>query len=289
MNLRMPDRYALAAVALILVGVSLFIALPLVTPLGDTTSAVGIIVGMVCVMVGSFILILSGGVPMDPRFVGILPAQGSLTLYRISSDRGIDGNAHFLPPRLTGKSRVIQLNPASEYDGSQISTETSFLETNPRGFVTPPSCDLLVQDLKERHTMVIPEITEELTLLLNEVIEDSYDLASRVSVTWYGRWITITLHEYQFIESCRIIAKNSPQCCSRYPCPVCSLCAVLITEGLDEIIILEHCFPVYRSRDVTVTLLRKSLPDRNPEIQVPITFIDTVATSEDGIRCGLSE
>jgi hypothetical protein len=298
MKLRIPDKYYLTAIILLTFS-SVFIALPLIIHIGDATTATFIFAGMVFVMTGSFVFMLSRGEPMDPRIVGLLPAQGSLTLCRISSDMDICGNAHFLPPRITNTARVMQLNPAAEYNGSKIQSEKSVLETGFRGFLTIPSCDLLIQDLKERNEMVIPILPEELTVLLNEIIIDTFEFASRVSATWNDELITITLHDYQFIEGCRTLVKNNPQCCSRFPCPVCSLCGVIIAEGTDGIITLEHCIPDPSSRDVTITLVeklteeilrKKILPDGNAEIQVPVTRIDPVAVSgEDRAGEGIIE
>lgn len=200
---------------------------------------------------------------MDPRVIGFFPAQGSLILCGILSDMRITGNAHFLPPRFTTNPRVLQLNPCNEYDGSKILSEKSISTTDPRGFLTVPSCDLHVKELKQKNAMMIPELPEEITVLLNETIADIFEFASRVSATWSGNLVTITIYEYQFIESCQILTQNSPDCCKKSPCPVCSLCGVLIAEGMNEIIAVEQCSNTTPSRDVTITFRIKSLPYRN--------------------------
>lgn len=190
---------------------------------------------------------------MDPGIVALLPAQGSITLCRISSELGIHGKAHLLPPQYTNAPRVMQLNPGTEYDGTPLGTEKSVLETDPRGFLTIPSGDHLLTVLKKRNAMVIPHLPEELDTLLTETIADTLDLASRVSVSWCEGSITVTLYEYQLIEGCRMLAENSPQCCSSYPCPVCSLAGALIAEGINEVIIVEGCSFVPSVRDVTIS------------------------------------
>jgi hypothetical protein len=253
MNLRMPDKYYQAAIFLLLVS-SVFIALPLFIHIGDTTTAACVIAGMVFIMTGIFIFTLSGGETMDPRLVGILTAQGCITLCRISSELGSHGNAHFVPPRFTGKSRVMQLNQGTKKDdGFKILVEKSVLKIDHWGFMMIPSCDLLIQDLKERNAMIIPDKPQEISVLLNEIICDIFDFASRVSATWDGNQLTITLHEYQFAESCQILTQNSPQCCKKNPCPVCSLCGVLIAEGMNEIVIVQQCSSVPSSQEVTLT------------------------------------
>lgn len=262
MKFRMPDKYYTGGIIL-LFAAAIFIAIPLITYIGDTSTAAFVMAGLVCVMTGSFVLTLSGGESMDPRVVGLLPAQSSINLCRISSDRGIYHNAHFLPPKYTGRTRVMQLNPVADYDGSVISTDNSFLGSGPRGLVTVPSCDLLIDDLKKRNAMIVPTETEELTTLLNETLGDTYDFVSRVSADWNGSLVTITLHNYQFTEGCRVTERKSPECCTKFPCPVCSLCGALIAEGLDDVVRLEHCTCPAPSQDVTISFLVESLSYRN--------------------------
>src|SRR5512145_1858127 len=127
MKIRMPDKYYQAAIILLL-GSSIFIALPLVIRIGDATAAALVLAGMGFVMAGSFVITLSGGEPMDPGIVGMLPVQGSITLCRISSELGIQGKAHFLPPRYTNAPGVMQLNPGTDYDGTSLDAEKSVRE-----------------------------------------------------------------------------------------------------------------------------------------------------------------
>jgi hypothetical protein len=262
MKLRIPDKYYQAAIGL-LVAASVFIAIPLFIYVGDTSTAAFVIAGLVCVMTGSFILTLSGGESMDPRIIGLLPAQDRINLCRIESDRGIYSNAHFLPQRLTGKKEVMQLNPVAVYDGAIIPTESSFVKTGPRGLLTYPSCNLLVDEFKTRHAMIIPAGSEELTTLLDETVGDTLEFVSRVTADWNGSLVTITLHDYIFVESCRLVEHKSPECCNKFPCPVCSLCGVILAEGLDEVVKIEQCSVSQGSHDVSISFLIEALSYRN--------------------------
>jgi len=58
------------------------------------------------------------------------------------------------------------------------------------------------------------------------------------------------LHKYHFIEGCLYALAESPQCCSRYPCPACSLCGSLIAECTKKVVALEGC-TVSSSQDIT--------------------------------------
>lgn len=249
MKIRMPDKYSIAALLLV-VTAGVMIALALITDTGESVTVALVIAGMICAITGIFILTFSGDEPVDPRLIGILPAQGSINLSRIMHHFGIHGKAHFLPPAVTGEARVMQFNPASTEKLSIGSTPGSFRETGPPGLVTIPSSELLIQDLKKKNALIIPDNEENITQLLRETIEDVLKLAPRVSARWSGTTVTLTFHDYPSIYGCNVIARSSRDYCSMNPCPVCSLCGALIAEGRDKVVMLEGCSPGLSSKDV---------------------------------------
>jgi len=246
------NKYSTAAILLFAVA-AVFIDIALISNPGDITTAAFVISGMVCAMTGIFTLTFSAGEPVDPHLLGLLPAQGSINLCRIIHHLGMDGHAYFLPPRVTGETKVMQFNPTSTYDGKQGSEKGSFREKGPAGLVSTPSCDLLIQDLRKRNNLVIPDNDENLTQLLRETIEDFYKFAPKLSARWNGSTVTITFHDYPSIDGCKIIALGFPDCCSMSPCPMCSLCGALIAEGRDKIVALNECSMTSSSRDVTAS------------------------------------
>ena len=246
------NKYSTAAILLFAVA-AVFIDIALISNPGDITTAAFVISGMVCAMIGIFTLTFSAGEPVDPHLLGLLPAQGSINLCRIIHHLGMDGHAYFLPPRVTGETKVMQFNPTSTYDGKQGSEKGSFREKGPAGLVSTPSCDLLIQDLRKRNNLVIPDNDENLTQLLRETIEDFYKFAPKLSARWNGSTVTITFHDYPSIDGCKIIAQGFPDCCSMSPCPMCSLCGALIAEGRDKIVALNECSMTSSSHDVTAS------------------------------------
>jgi len=148
----MPDKYSIAAILLVAVA-AVMIDLALITNTGESTTVALVIAGMICAITGIFILTFSGDEPVDPRLLGILPAQGSINLSRIMHHFGIHGKAHFLPPPVTGETRVMQFNPTSTDKISIGSAPGSFRETGPPGLVTIPSSELLIQDLKKKNAL----------------------------------------------------------------------------------------------------------------------------------------
>jgi hypothetical protein len=267
----MPNKYLYAALSLMLAG-AFFITLALVLPLGDYTSSALVISSMACIMTAIFTLAFSRGEPVDPWLVGILPAQGSLNIRCIIKQFGIEGNAFFLPNRVTGKSRVLQFNPTLTSNKKQGFARGSITGTGPHGLVSLPSCGLLVEDLKKRNALVIPQTDDGLSRLISETIEDVYKFAPSVSVHWEGskvpvpyyHKVTVTFHHYPYIEGCKVIAQKSLNCCAISPCPVCSLCGVLIAEGKDMVVTLDWCATSYPSNDVTAVFSLIPLPDSNP-------------------------
>jgi len=250
MKLRMPDKYSIAALLLVEVA-AVLIALALFINSGESTTVALVISGMICAITGIFTLTFSGDEPVDPRLIGILPAQGSINLSRIMLHFGIHGKAHFLPPPVTGETRVMQFNPTLTDKAGVASAHGSFRESGPPGLVTTPSADLLIQDLKKKNALVIPDKEENITQLLRETIEDVLKLAPRVSARWSGSTVTLTFHDYPSIYGCTVIARNSPEYCTMNPCPMCSLCGVLTAEGSNKIIRLDQCSPGSSVKDVT--------------------------------------
>jgi hypothetical protein len=251
MKIKIPGRYTTAAVFLLSMSGILF-AIALLSDLGDTSKAAFVISGTACAMTGIFTLTFSAGEPVVLQHTAILPIQGSINMCQITKHLGMHGNAYFLPPGITGETRVMQFNPASPDTVSFTSAKGSFREKGPAGLVTIPSCDVLTEALKKSNGMVIPGNREHLSLLLREAIEDILKFAPRVSYHWSANMVTIIFHNYVYIDGCKVISKKcNPKCCAMSPCPVCSLCGALISEGLDTVVSLDRCSAGSLSPDIT--------------------------------------
>jgi len=257
------NKYSATGILLLALA-AVFILIALIAHLPNITNAAFVISGMVCGMTGIFALTFSAGEPVDPWLVGILPAQGSLSLSMITKHLGMKGNAYFLPPRMTGETRVMQFNPVSKYDGVQGSANGSFRQTGPPGIVTVPSCSLLIEELKKKHALVIPDKEEELSVLLGETIEDVFKFAPQFSVRWGENRVTVTFHNYPYSDGCQVLEKKSRDCCVMSPCPACSLCGALIAEGKDRVVMLERCSVSPTSQDVSAVFFLLPVPDSNP-------------------------
>ena len=245
------NKYSIAAV-LFLIAAAALIALALNIYFTEFIVAAFVISAMAMGMTGIFMLTFSGGEPVDPRLVGLLPAQGCINLCRIASDLDIQGSAYFLPRSATGETRVMQFNPLSTYNGGEVPAQTSFPKKGPAGLVTIPSGNPLILELRKRNALVIPENEEHLAQLIRETAREIFEFAPRVSASWNKDRITIIFHQYRFIAGCQFMAQESPGCCTRNPCPACSLCGVLITEGRNKVVSLEECSVSASKQDVII-------------------------------------
>lgn len=261
MNLIKLNKYSIAAL-LFMATAAVLIAIVLLTRLTEFITAAFVIAGMICAMTGIFILTFSAGEPIDPRIVGLLPVQGCMNLCHAATEDGITGNAHFLPSSVTGNGRVMQFNPSSQYNANEISTTESFSKRSITGRFTIPSCYPLIQEFRLKNSLMIPGREEDLSALLSETLSETLAFTRRVSAIWQDNMVTITLHQYRFISGCQYIAKESPGCCTLSPCPVCSLCGVLITEGTGKVTALDRCFVSPSDQDLTIvfSLLSHPLP-----------------------------
>jgi len=176
MKIKLLNTYSVAAI-LMMAAAAGFIAIALLSHLGEFVTAAFVISGMVCAITGIFLITFSGGQPVDPRFVGILPVQGCINLFRIAFHLGIKGNAYFLPPRITGEARVMQYNPVSTYTGGPVPALGPFPETSEKGLVVVPSCDPLVKVLKTRHGLVMTDKKEQIIPILRETTGEIFELA----------------------------------------------------------------------------------------------------------------
>ncbi len=270
MKLKNLDNYASAALLLMAAAVGL-VATGLIANLGEFVTAVFVISGMACALTGIFVLTFTRGMMIDPRYVGMLSAQWCKNICRIESDLGITGNAYFLPSRITGEAGVMQFNPTLTYSGSSVSANEPIIRTGTAGLIITPCCDPWIQELRKKHSLVIPEKERELITLINETVGEVLGFASRVSGSWRNNTVTITFQGYRFVDGCKAITGESEEFCTMNPCPVCSLCGAFLAEGTDKVVTLDQCSINPSSHDVTAVF--SMLPYRktgSPDEKVPI-------------------
>jgi hypothetical protein len=259
MKIHFLNKYSYAGIMFI-GAAAVFIAIVLFASTGEFTRAALVLSGLVCAMTGIFAITFSQDEPFNLPFVRLLPVEGCVNLCRIMSELGVSGNAHFLPPRLTGESMVIQFNPTGVYNGIPKNLTDSFSTTSPTGIISRPSCSPLINDLKKRNIIILPDTEDTISQLLDELFAAVYTIASKVSIqgngnSWEGNQVSLRIHHYRLIEGCRVIAEESPGCCTKNPCPACSLCGALIAEVSGKVVTLQECSIDANSRDIRAVFI----------------------------------
>lgn len=228
----------------ILIGVALF------TNRGGITSASVVIAGAICFFSGVFFLTFAGEETFDTKIISLLPVQGTINLCRITADLGIHGNAWFLPEGYHEETGVQQIVPVAQYDKKPVSGD-SFIVAGCGGVLVPPACAALLSDLRARCSLTVPAEAAGVDALFAELGTEVLACADAVHVARRDNLVTVTLVGYRFVEGCRETARESPRCCTMYPCPVCSLFAVILAESINKPVEMIRCEPAEKGDNVT--------------------------------------
>ena len=245
--------YRTALLLIIMAGVLILAAI--VTDISDFTSAELVVAGLVCLLTGVFFTTLSGSDPLDLRYICLFSAQNCISLTRICAELGIQGSASIIPKGRDGRVRTMHFLPVTEYNGEPIPTGTFITGPDTAGILTEPSCMPLLHLLKEQEHLHIPSDMAALQGLVRELGEDVLEVAGKVRSTHDGESITITMEDFRLIGGCRVMADESPRCCTAYPCPICSLFATVFAEGTVKVIQLERCAPDPKHPKVTMVFV----------------------------------
>jgi hypothetical protein len=237
-----PDRFFSGSFLLILLG-CIFIGIAILTDRRDLTTAAVILSATVLFLTGVLLFTFSKRESLDERFISMVPVQGLINLCRVAADLGIAGSACFLPGERTGQKVVMQLMPVTTYDGGDLSGDTFVSGTGGVGVLIPPSCLSLQEILIRDHHLIIPEERTGLDTLIMEIAVEVLEVADAVIVTWSEEGVNIRMDGYRLINGCRRVAQESSACCRMNPCPICSLFASCIVEGMNRPIQVDRCVP----------------------------------------------
>lgn len=257
MKFRLPDNTTISTIILVCTAIILTVTV-MITDRQDLTSAAVGISALILFLTGILLFAFTKQESVGNRIASLLQVQGTVNICRMAGDLGINGNAWFLPPGHTRETTVMQLMPVSSYNGGIIDTENTWIsEADETGILLPPAGTILMEELKARYHLIIPDTEIELFACIREVGEDLLEIADKIEATRTGDTIVITLFNYQLIDGCHRIGEESPACCTMNPCPVCSLFAMILAEGGKRPISVERCiFYRHHARvDIHYTLL----------------------------------
>lgn len=226
---------------MILIGVALvLLIIVLLSNRGDISTAVLILVGFTSFVTGIFMLSFTSGESLNPDIVSLLHFPAAIPLSRMMADLGISGNAHFIPGSKMYPASTMQFNPVVSYAPIAPPTDYTFY-TGPdgKGIIVPPSGSYLLESLEQNYAVSIPRQQEELFAAITGIGEDILEIAEKVSVVKSGDSVSVVLHKFRLYGGCQRLRTESPRCCSIAPCPVCSLIAIMIANGLGRTTSLE--------------------------------------------------
>ena len=229
-----------ASLVLILAA-AILVALAILTNDRDIPPAAVVLSAVICLITGIFFATLAGPEPLDHRFVGLLPVGGSISLARTAAGLGIAGNAVVLPKETDGRGQTIQFNPVASYDGGEVRGQSFVAGGDACGLITVPAGGPLLAELQQNNQFAIPGDTAALADLIRETAVDLLEVADKARVEQGDGTITVSMEGYRLISGCRALAAESPRICSTHPCPVCSLYACILAEGLGRAVQVERC------------------------------------------------
>ena len=203
--------------------------------------------GVVCVFAGAVVLNSARGISAR-TLQEALNAGGSVDCRAMPRD----SMTYYLPPEREGDS-VIQFIPASATASGQESADVAYIGGRPiRGQYREPSGMQLFEMLKRSYSLRLPVREEAVLTAIQEVCEDVLEVADRVIPVRREGYILIELQNYRLLSICTDIKQDFPVCCRVHPCPICSLIACMLTEGLGLTCSLEHVHIEPDARSITL-------------------------------------
>jgi hypothetical protein len=219
---------------LLFIAAAVLISISFILHRGDLSTAVLIVSGVGCFLLGIVMFAVSGGERIDPRLVSLLPVQASINICRITGDLGLKGTAYFIPSSIEG-GPPTQFNPVGEFSFPPETRDFSFSMSAPWGMCVIPSGYPLLKELELKYDWTPMNDMIQLTTGLKEVSEDVYQFSKLANVTCNDSLITIILKDFRYIDCCKEIKKSSaPVCCRINPCPFCSLFACMVAESIKK-------------------------------------------------------
>jgi hypothetical protein len=229
------NDYILAS-AILMGAAAVLLTFTLLTARGDLTTAMLILAGISCFITAIFILTLYKGEPIDVQFTNLLPLAAILDICRICADLGVQGNGYTLParPELTGHP-VMHFIPVSTFRQPEIRDDYSFvLDAASPGVLLVPGGYPLFSLLQEKFSLQISHDEAEMLTAVTVVCRDVLEVAERVEAVRTGDVIAVSLHRFLLFPGCAAVRKESPKCCTVFPCPVCSLVLCMLAAGLGK-------------------------------------------------------
>lgn len=257
-------RYARRLLVVRMLGAALFVALffeqflvglpaisiPLIgayIPIERVIAVATSLVGVVCVFAGAVVLNSARGISAK-TLQEALNAGGSPDCRALPRD----SMTYYLPPEREGDN-ILQFIPATATASPQESKDVAYIGgRSMRGQYLVPSGMQLFEMLKRSYSLRLPVREEDVLTAIQEVCEDVIEVADRVIPVRREGYILVELQNYRLLSICTELKQDFPVCCRVHPCPICSLIACMLAEGLGLTCSLEHVHVEPGARSITL-------------------------------------
>ncbi|MCQ8893777.1 MAG: hypothetical protein NQU46_04005 [Methanolinea sp.] len=229
---------------------------------GDLTSATLFLCGFATFLAGIFMFSFSQAEPLDPRVASLLGVPGMVNQCRVCADLGVRGDAWFLPSP-GGDGPIREFVPVGGNDLPGSLPDFSFVTGDgAKGVLFVPAASALLDYSEKELSLSIPSTEREVISAVRELCEDALELADRVEIVRDGDTLVMSVRGYRLSAGCRVIAGQSPKCCSMHPCGICSLVACILARGLN--IPWQAAHVSLDEGKNTITVIYRSLPSHGP-------------------------
>lgn len=233
MKIKAQNDYVLSGIVL-LAAAFILLAVAALTDRGDLSSATLFLSGVACFLTAVFMLSFSRAEPVDTEIASLLPVAGMLNQSRICADLGVRGDAWFIPAP-SEKGAVREFIPVQGVEIPGAFPDFSFLtEPESPGILLIPAAQPLLEHLERKGALHVPSDESELVAGIREICTDVLELADNVEIARDGDALIMTVRGYRLYPGCRMIAAESPKCCTMHPCGICSLAACILARGLSR-------------------------------------------------------
>jgi len=225
----------------------------------EATASVLFLSSLSCFIGSNVLVCFSREDPIDSRIVNLLLLKNQVNLCILFSERGVKGTSLIIPPA-DGHALPMQLVPFAPQEPAEEGTMQDpgkGPDPLPAGIlISPPGLPLLQYLIREFHFSV-PRDESLIGEAITEICVDLLEIARDVQVHTETPFLSVRLAGYAFTSVCDAMHREHPGCCTRMPCPVCSLLACVIAEGTGGRVSTVEVIPDLSENTLSVTFVTR--------------------------------
>ena len=255
---RLPRPYLFSGLGLLLLSVILGISG--ITFASREVQGILILVAFTSFISGVLILTFYQQTTINPAFADLLSVAGILNNCSILRDLKSNSPAQLLF-RENIPGGLVQYNPSNESTPLQFQSSDLYgFEASTRGIVSVPTGLPLLERLESDYRLIIPSVEENLYEAIQEVLVEVLEVAETIQFKRIGNCLSFYILGFRFLPTCLKIQKQSPNCCTVVPCPICSLIACMVSRGLQVPLTFQPVTPVPEEDGILLSIILTS-PD----------------------------